>query len=195
MKKAKAAAVLLSAGIMMLLLCSGCSLTGGKADTDTSLESTAVSSQEEVRHVDATEVLEVQINGQKNDEVFWLQYTWYGEEYSSVDSFHKIMMTNYSPKGNSAPGASESDKVSFIFNKQEEAPDVIKLTQYANTVRADSGLPYDVLELKLTNDGHNVYSFHIQYRDYKMYYYLLECEWTNGNKLQCAFALEKLTAD
>ena len=63
-----------------------------------------------------------------------MSYNWYGEEYVSVDSFHKIMMTNYSPEGNYAPGASESDKVSFVFAPQEGAPSVIRLTQYANTV-------------------------------------------------------------
>lgn len=185
------AAVFLSASIMILSLISGCSGSGRVTHTDVSSESIVVSSQEEVQHTDAKESVEIQVNGEKIDEVFWMLYNWYGEEYVSVDSFHKIMMTNYSPEGNYAPGASESDKVSFVFAPQEGAPSVIRLTQYANTVRSDSGIPYDVSGLELTKEDDDTYSFNIQYRNFKMYYYLLECEWTNGNQIQCAFALER----
>ena len=35
------------------------------------------------------------------------------------------------------------------------------------------------------------FAFTLDYRKYGMYYYLLECEWENGNAAQYAFAVEK----
>ena len=120
-----------------------------------------------------------------------LKYNWYGGEFVSDDSFNKMMMDKYASEGCYAPFAKQEAELSFVFAPSEGIPSVIKLTQYANTVRANSGIPYDTLEPEMTKKDDSTYSFHIDFREFKMYYYLLECEWPNGNKAQYAFAVEK----
>lgn len=169
----------------------GCS--GGSADVSPSDVSgqADVSSQTESTEVPVDKALEIRVGDKTDDEVFLLRYVWNGEEFASEDSFQKIMMTRYMPEGNHAPTAAEDDVISFAFSKDVEAPSEIKLTQMGNTVRADTGLPYDTLEPELTDDGEGTYSFPIHFRGFKMYYYYLDCQWANGDELHCGFALEK----
>lgn len=170
----------------------GCSDAGGKAADDSSSSDTqAVSSQEEISGVEAEDAVAVLIDGEKTEDVFLLQYYWYGISYDPGDSLNKTMMDRYAPKDCHAPGAVSGSRLSFVFDMSEEPPSSVKLTQYANTVRADSGIPYDTQEPELEQQDGNTYSATVNFRGFRMYYYLLECEWSNGNRLKAAFAVEK----
>ena len=144
-----------------------------------------------MKHVEASEAVSVLINGEKVDEVFMLQYNWYGKEFVAEDSFNKIMMDSYAPAGKRAPYAKNESEVSFAFVSSEEIPSDMKVTQYANTVRANSGIPYDTVEIELISNEDGTFGFAIDYRRFSMYYYILECEWENGNSAKFAFAVEK----
>ena len=151
----------------------------------------AVSSVAEITHPDVADAVEIRIDGRKDDEVFILEYNWYGEEFISEDSLNKTMYANYALETQHAPQASQGSVLSFVFDSSEPMPTVIKATQYGNTPRANSGLPSDALGLELLKEGENGYSFALDYRNFRMYYYQLECEWENGNSLKIAFAVEK----
>jgi len=184
----KAAALLVSVGMLTVYLC-GCT----SQKTSVASPSDAVSSEveEPVKHVEASEAVSVLINGEKVDEVFMLQYNWYGKEFVAEDSFNKIMMDSYAPAGKRAPYAKNESEVSFAFVSSEEIPSDMKVTQYANTVRANSGIPYDTVEIELISNEDGTFGFAIDYRRFSMYYYILECEWENGNSAKFAFAVEK----
>ena len=184
----KAAALLVSVGMLTVYLY-GCT----SQKTSVASPSDAVSSEveEPVKHVEASEAVSVLINGEKVDEVFMLQYNWYGKEFVAEDSFNKIMMDSYAPAGKRAPYAKNESEVSFAFVSSEEIPSDVKVTQYANTVRANSGIPYDTVEIELISNEDGTFGFAIDYRRFSMYYYILECEWENGNSAKFAFAVEK----
>lgn len=174
---------------ILMLSAAGC--TSDKASVAS--PSDVVSSREEevVITTEASDAVSVMINGEKVDDVFLLQYNWYGKDFVSEDSLNKIMMDNYAPKGNSAPTAANNSEISFVFDSLEGLPSVVKLTQYANTVRANSGLPYDTADIELVKNEDNNFCFTLDYRKFKMFYYQLECEWENGNNAKYAFAVEK----
>ena len=184
--------------IAALLLCcaiSVISVSGCSKDKQqpVSPSDTAVSSQEqeEITRIKASEAVSVSIDGEKVEEVFLLAYNWYGEEFVSEDSFHKIMMDHYAPQGQRAPFAPDNAKITFRFDKSEGKPSSVRLTQYANTVRSDSGLPYDNVDIQPEEGTDSETGFVLSYRRFKMYYYLLECEWENGNTAKYRFAVEK----
>ena len=182
------AAYLLSFGIITMLFF-GCS----SQKPPVASPSDAVSSEveEKITHVEASQAVSVLINGEKVDEVFMLQYNWYDNEFVAEDSFNKIMMDNYAPAGKRAPYAKNESELAFAFASSEGIPSVIKVTQYANTVRANSGIPFDTVEVELISNEDGTFSFTLDYRRFRMYYYLLECEWENGNSAKYAFAVEK----
>ena len=184
----KAAALLISIGIITALTGTGCAEEPEPTVTPSEIQ---VSSVEEIKHIDVTEAVKISIDQEADVEIFILEYNWYGSEFISDDSLNKTMLDHYAPKYHYAPRVPQGAALSFVFDPSEELPDVIKLTQYGNTVRADSGLPYDTNEIELLNEGDNTYRFILDYRSFKMYYYLLECDWQNGNKLKIAFAVEK----
>ncbi len=124
-------------------------------------------------------------------EIFLLQYNWYGKEFVSEDSLNKTMMLHYVSKDTRAPYAKDNAEIRISFDEAEGVPSSFRLTQYANTVRANSGLPFDTAEIELTAVADRTFAFTLDYRKYGMYYYLLECEWENGNAAQYAFAVEK----
>ena len=101
------------------------------------------------------------------------------------------MMLHYVSKDTRAPYAKDNAEIRISFDEAEGVPSSFRLTQYANTVRANSGLPFDTAEIELTAVADRTFAFTLDYRKYKMYYYLLECEWENGNAAQYAFAVEK----
>ena len=166
--------------IAALLLCcaiSVISVSGCSKDKQqpVSPSDTAVSSQEqeEITRIKASEAVSVSIDGEKVEEVFLLAYNWYGEEFVSEDSFHKIMMDHYAPQGQRAPFAPDNAKITFRFD------------------RSDSGLPYDNVDIQPEEGTDSEIGFVLSYRRFKMYYYLLECEWENGNTAKYGFAVEK----
>ena len=130
-------------------------------------------------------------DGNEVGEIFLLQYNWYGKEFVSEDSLNKTMMLHYVSKDTRAPYAKDNAEIRISFDEAEGVPSSFRLTQYANTVRANSGLPFDTAEIELTAVADRTFAFTLDYRKYKMYYYLLECEWENGNAAQYAFAVEK----
>lgn len=168
----------------------GCS--DNKSETAPSSEAVLSQPDENDPTVSASEAVGILIDGEKISEYFMIQYNWYGEEFVSDDSFHKIMMDHYAPKGNYAPYAKLDAEISFAFDPEEGVPSDIKLTQYANTVRSDSGLPYDTREINLDSNENGILSFKVNYRYFKMFYYLLECKWENGNTAKYAFAVENM---
>ena len=189
----KPATLLLSIGMITALTLTGCA--GDQKPTvtpsDTQVSDVQVSSVEEIKHIDVTEAVQICIDHELNEEIFILEYNWYGSKFVSDDSLNKTMLDHYAPKYHYAPRVAQGASLSFVCNPAEELPDVIKLTQYGNTVRADSGLPYDTNDIELVKEGENTYRFTLDYRSFKMYYYLLQCEWQNGNTLKIAFAVEK----
>ncbi len=184
----KLAAALVSIGIFLSLICTGCA-----APTDNPLTpaESAVSSEEETQHVDAEKAVEIRLDQVPDDEVFLMAYNWYGKTYASKDSLNKTMLDQYSPRFHHAPRVPQETAVSFVIDSSESLPDIIRLTQHANTVRTDTGMPFDTQEIELTKEGDHSYCFNIDFRGFKMYYYLLECEWENGNLIKVAFAVEK----
>lgn len=183
----KTPVIILSLCLSAALVLSGC---GGK-NSPAVTPSDVASSHEKRKPAAPAEAVEVCVDGEQNDEVFLLQYNWYGSQFVSDDSFNKIMMDKYASEGCHAPYVRQEAELSFVFGSSEEIPSVMKLTQYANTVRANSGIPYDTLEPELARKDDSTYGFTVDFREFKMYYYLLECEWQNGNQAQYAFAVEK----
>lgn len=192
MKKNKSAigtaALLLAAGMLTVSL-PGCS----PAQPSVASPSDFASSEADVaeNRADASDAVSVMVEGQQDTEVFLLSYNWYGEEFVSKDSLNKLMMENYAPEGKNAPYVPDGAALSFSFVETEELPTVMKLTQYANTVRANSGIPYEAFDIELSSDENGEYGFTLDYRTYRMYYYILRCEWQNGNAAEYAFAVEK----
>lgn len=175
----------------LLFLLPGCSGTTETASPSDLSGTEPSASEEELLPVPVDRVLEVRIGEETDEEVFLLQYKWDGEEYATEDSFQKMMMIRYMPEGQHAPTANDEDVISFVFSKGVETPVEVKLMQLGNTVRSNTGIPYDTLEPELLFDGSQTYSFSVSFRDFKMYYYYLDCTWENGNEIHYGFAIEK----
>ena len=190
MKKSmkKKAALPLSAAMLLCVVLSGCA-PGQKNGGSVTPSDAAVSDAEPLR-VGVGQAVEISVDGQKHPEVFLMQYNWYGEEFDAKDSLNKTMMEQYVSEEKHAPFAVQKAPVSITFAPSEGIPSQMTLTQYGNTVLASSALGYDTLEPELEQTDGNTFSFKIDFRSFKMYYYLLICEWENGNKAQYAFAVE-----
>ena len=182
--------VVLFASVCLLAASTAC---GGKEkNTNAVSPADTLSSQEQtVRRVNVDEAFTVTADGNEVGEIFLLQYNWYGKEFVSEDSLNKTMMLHYVSKDTRAPYAKDNAEIRISFDEAEGVPSSFRLTQYANTVRANSGLPFDTAEIELTAVADRTFAFTLDYRKYGMYYYLLECEWENGNAAQYAFAVEK----
>lgn len=190
LKMKKLATVFFSLAIVLTSVVTGC-----KADNSSSVSpgDALPSSVVEVSRIDVTDEIGICFDHEKNDEIFILEYKWYGEEFVSDDSLNKTMLDHYAPRLHHAPRVDQDTVISVVFEPSEKLPSAINLTQYGNTVRSDSGLPYDTIAIELVNEDEDpfAYSFRLDYRNLKMYYYLLECQWENGNMIKIAFAVEK----
>ena len=185
----RAAAVLLSAGIALAAF-SACSGKSGSVSSPSDKQDTA-GSEEKTAHIGAGEAIRLLVAGKEDGEFFLLRSDWHGEEFDSEDSLQKLMMARYSPSDIHAPTAADGDTVSIVFDPSEPSPSEVSLTQIANTVRANTGIPYSEQEPELLNDGGYTYSFEVGFGEFDMFYYLLECRWTDGNSATFCFALEK----
>ena len=193
MKKLGAAtAAFMSLGIAAFLLVGGRSLDRQSRESrETVSDSNSVSSQEPEAKAEIDEAFELFLNGEKYEEGFWLEYNWYGDEYAAEDSLNKTMMMLYQSESNRAPMVFTGSTFSIVFAGSEGKPSAIKLTQYGNTVRSPTEIPFDTVEPDLVSESDISYSFTISFRRKIMYYYVLECEWPNGNSLKYAFAVER----
>ena len=150
-----------------------------------------VSSREEATRISVEEAVSIRLDGEDDSEVFLLSCSWYGEEFRSEDSLNKMMMMKYITEGSHAPYAANHCVVTIEPDASEGDLMFMRLTQIANTVRVDSGLPYTAEEIDLALGEDGTRSFEVSFRDYQMYYYELDCQWKNGNAARYVFALEK----
>ena len=190
----KMTALLFSGIFFISLIITGCAFGSSTEEHtgDTGVtQSDLISSEEEVKHVEAGQAVKISVDGEEIAPVFLLSYNWYGEEYTSEDTLTKIMMDHYAPEGQYASPVWGGKELIISFDAVEGVPSEMKLTQYANTVRANSGLPFDVVEEEPLIVNENTFSVVVNYRTYRMFYYLLECAWSNGNTAKYAFAVEK----
>jgi hypothetical protein len=175
------------------ICCPGCA-PGPAPETETVTPadvSAIVSSEEEIVHIGADEAVRVLLDGEEHGEIFLLASRWYGEEFESEDSLNKRMMMSYSAEGSHAPYALNGCEVALVFDSAEGTPSSVRLTQIANTVRSNTGMSYKTEEIVLSDREDGGYSFELNFRDYRMYYFELECGWENGNTARYVFALEK----
>ncbi len=171
-----------------VLAAAGCGIASVVSPSDAASE--AVSSAF-VPAVKAEEAAEILVDGEKTKDIFLLASSWYGVSYQNEDSLNKLMMMKYSDKDSVIPQARDGAKVSFVFADSEGTPEELTVTQQGNTVQANTGIPYDIKDVELTEDGSGEYSFDIDFGKFSMYYYVAECRWSNGNTAQYAFALER----
>lgn len=174
--------------VMCVLTAAGCSLSAPVTPSDA--VSRPVSSEPAVL-VNALEAVEITADGVKMEDVFLLESNWYGASYQSEDSLNKLMMMKYSAENSVIPQASDGSRVNMMFAVSEGMPEELTVTQQGNTVRANTGIPYDINEVGLTDNGEGGCYFDIAFGNFTMYYYVAECRWSNGNTAKYAFALER----
>lgn len=182
--------LLLMTAVLTVFLCSGCdslkSNFGNVSATDNGIDS-EVSSQQ---IISAENAVEIYVDETKLEDCFLLQSNWNGEEYQNENSLNQLMMVEYMSSDSVIPQAKNKAIVTFKF-AGEENPESVKLTQQANTFMANTGIPYDIVELELSQNEDDDYYFQVSFSGYSMYYYTLDCEWSDGNTAQYAFALER----
>lgn len=184
-------AILLTAIALELSLCCGCdslkpNLKGISA-TDT-INSSEVSSQ---LSISAEEAVSIYVGEIKLDDCFLMNSLWDGKDYQNENSLNQLMTVEYMSADSVIPQAQNATVVTFKF-AGDEKPESVKLTQQANTFKVNTGIPYDIIEVKLSQNQDGDYYFAVDFDSYPMYYYMLDCEWINGNKAQYAFALERV---
>ena len=179
--------VMLTVGVCGLVM-AGCGMSGAVSPSDTSRP--PVSSEAPVV-VNALEAAEILVDGEKNPDVFLLGSDWYGVSYQNKDSLNKIMMMKYSGDDSVIPQARDGAKVSLLFASPEGMPEEVTVTRQGNTVKANTGIPYDINETELSRDGQSGYCFAMDFGEFSMYYFVVDCRWSNGNTAEYAFALER----
>lgn len=171
-----------------LLMTAGCGFSDAVSPSDAL--SSPISSDPVVTG-NALEAAEILVDGAKTEDVFLLGSHWYGVSYQSEDSLNKLMMMKYSDKDSVIPQARDGARIRFVFAEPEGSPEELTVTQQGNTLQANTGIPYDIKEVELTEDGSGGYYFDIDFGSFSMYYYVATCRWSNGNTAEYAFALER----
>ena len=175
-----------------LLMTVGCVFSDEVSPSDVPPEGASSSiSSEVVVHASALEATEILVDGVKMEDVFLLESHWYGVSYQNEDSLNKLMMMKYSDKDSVTPQARNGARLRLVFAASEGTPEKMTVTQQGNTLQANTGIPYDIRDVELTEDDSG-YSFDIDFGAFSMYYYLVSCRWSNGNAAEYAFALERL---
>ena len=177
--------------VLFCLLLASCGAPSVKEPAPASPSDLSSRVEEKAPPISADEAVKVLVDGEPVSEVFLLKYDWNGESFESEDSLNKIMMAHYALEGSLAPAAGDGSEITFELAASEGIPSSVSLTQSGNTVRANTGLPYDNTEIELTARDDFTYSFTLQYRKLRMYYYQLDCRWENGNTASYVFAVEK----
>lgn len=182
---------LFAAVMLTMFLCCGCNNSkfnaGEISETDIGVSS-EVSSETYMRAEDA-----VEIYADENViyDVFLMKSYWNREEYQNENSLNQLMTVEYMSSNSAVPQAANSTEITFKF-AGDEKPQFVKLTQQANTFKVNTGIPYDIKEVELSKNSDDDYCFTVDFEQYPMYYYTLDCEWSSGNTAQYAFALERV---
>lgn len=182
--------VLLITVALAVSLCCGCENQNAyskEVSATNAINSVEVSSQQPVS---ANEAVSIYAGETKVDDCFLMSSHWYEEDYQNENSLNQLMMVEYMSDSSVIPQAKNATVVTFEF-AGDEKPELVKLTQQANTFKANTGIPYNIIEIKLSQEQDGDYYFTVDFNKYSMYYYTLDCEWSNGNTAQYAFALER----
>ena len=182
---------LAAAALLFCLLTPGCSYSRAAFPSDDAPAETGSAAQ---THAEASEAMQVLVDGDRIRDLFVMKGNWYGEMYENENSLNMQMMAAYSNPDSDAPQAADGARVRLVFDAVEGMPAEIRLTQQGNTVRANTGLPFDVQEIEPEWPEEGGCAFTVSFGKMRMYYYLAECRWDNGNSASYAFALEKADA-
>ncbi len=175
------------AGAMLCAVLMLASCGGNSSDNVSNSDTSQVSS--EVR-LTAEESVTLTAGEQEVTDCFVLKSLWYGEKFEDKSSLNQFMIEKYMSDDSVIPQTADKSTVKITFNGGEK-PSSVKLTQHANTFKANTGIPYQIDEIELQQNENGEYFFEIDFGSFKMYYYQLDCEWGNGNSAQYVFALEK----
>lgn len=172
-----------------VLLLNSCG--GSSADEVSKSDAAEVSSEvSSAIQVTAENAVTVNVGEQKLEDCFLLKSMWDGEEFENKSSLNRLMIEKYMSEDSIVPKAADKSIIRFAFAGNDK-PVSVKLTQQANTFVANTGIPYKIEEIELQQDESGEYYFEIDFASFTMYYYQLDCEWSNGNWAQYVFALEK----
>ncbi len=177
--------------ILCTALCLALSLFGCAEESPAVSESDVSSdvSSEAADNLTAEEAVSVCRSDGGEIEFFLLESSWNGEEYSG-SSLNLLMTEKYLSNEDSIPTAENSSTMVFKFNTQVN-PNSVVLTRYGNTFTANTGLPHDESQIALTLDDDGNYCFTVSFDSFNLYYYSLECSWSDGNSATYCFALSK----
>lgn len=181
--KAVACVLILSIGLALV----GCN--GEKAEnvSQTDKVSSAVSSEESFT---AEEAVEIYVGENLIEDVFLMKSNWDGEEYNSGNTLNRLMIEKYLADDSLIPQATNKSILTFKF-AGDVNPTSVTLTQQGNTFMSDTGMSYKIEPMQLNLNDNGDYQFEIQFGSLKLYYYQLDCTWSNGNSSQYTFALKK----
>lgn len=177
-----------AAVICACLLCA-CDTPADRGRAQTVSRSDAASDVSDDEPAGVKDVVRLTVGDQNVEDIFPLQYQWYGEEYISEDSLNKLMMMQYASDERHPAAVTDGQTAVVTFDRREGIPSRVTLTRYANTFMAGTGIPYEIAEVALAADGGAEVSFTVRFDDFRLLYYVLDCAWDNGNTAQYAFAL------
>lgn len=184
-KKGKVIACVLALSMVLTLV--GC---GGQNDADVSETDKASSAVSSEQSFTAEEAVAIYVGETEIRDVFLMKSSWDGEEYDSGYTLNRLMIEKYLSDDSLMPQAENKSILTFKF-AGDVNPNSVMLIQQGNTFMSDTGMPYEIepMQLNVTDSGD--YQFEIQFGSLKMYYYQLECTWSNGNSAEYTFAVKK----
>ncbi len=183
---------LLTLASLMLCLVLSFNSCGNSSDNVSNSDISATDVPSEIQ-LTAEESITVIVREDKLNDCFVLKSMWYGKKFKNKSSLNQLMMEKYMSDDSVIPQATNKSTIKFRFEGTDK-PSSVKLTQYANTFVANTGIPFEIEEIELQQNENGEYYFEIKFGSFKMYYYQLDCEWDNGNSAQYVFALEKSKA-
>lgn len=189
MKKDLIRLIICSLMLSAVLTFVGCNGNAEDSDniSDSDTVSSAVSSEPSIT---AEEIVEIYVGETKVGDVFLMKSNWYGEEYDSGYTLNRLMMEKYLPEDSVIPQAADKSILTFKF-AGDVNPNSVELIQQGNTFMSDTGMSYQIEPMQLNMDKNGNYLFEVRFGSFKMYYYQLDCKWSNGNSAQYVFALKK----
>lgn len=173
--------------LLMGLTLAGCSGEKNENVSQTDKVSSAVSSEESFT---AEEAVEIYVGENLLEDVFLMKSSWNGKEYDSGSTLNRLMIEKYLADDSLITQAADKSILTFKF-AGDVNPKFVTLTQQGNTFMSDTGMPYKIEPMQLNVNDNGDYQFEIQFGSLKLYYYQLDCAWSNGNSVQYTFALKK----
>lgn len=177
---------LILSAVLMLVGCSGDEENSDKV-SDTDILSSGVSSETSFT---AEEAVRIYVGDTEIRDVFLMKSNWGGEEYDSGYTLNRLMIEKYLSKDSVIPQAANKSTLTFKFAGNIN-PKSFELIQQGNTFMSDTGMPYQIEPMQLNMNQDGDYLFEVRFGSLKMYYYQLDCEWSNGTSAQYVFALKK----